>query len=87
VVEGCGALTSASRALADVAVLLDVDDAVRRQRILHRDPPDAMPGHRRWATQERRTRVKDPQARLADLVLRGGVALPGQRITSAPALP
>jgi len=79
VVEGCGALTPASRRLADLAVVLDVDEAVRRRRILERDPPEAASGHRGWAVQERRRQARDRPAALADLVLHGGVRLPGDR--------
>lgn len=76
VVEGCGALTAASRRFADVAVLLEVPDRVREYRIRRRDPADVLPAHRRWALQERRMRAREPQPVLADLVLRGGVRLP-----------
>ena len=76
VVEGCGALTAASRRLADLAIVLDVEEPERRRRVLERDPPEAMAGHRRWAVQERRQQVRDAPAALADLVLRGGVRLP-----------
>lgn len=76
IVEGCGALTAESRPLATAALLLEVDDATRHARIRHRDPPEALPGHRRWAVQERRLRQREPQRALADLVLTGGVRLP-----------
>jgi hypothetical protein len=79
IVEGCGALTAASRRLADAAVVLDVADGERRHRILHRDPPEALPGHRLWAVQERRLLARAPRPLLADLVVRGGVAYPGDR--------
>jgi uridine kinase len=79
IVEGCGALTAASRPLADLAVALDVDAAVRAERIRRRDPASALPGHRRWTAQERRLAVRDPAPRLADVVLRGGVRLPPVR--------
>jgi hypothetical protein len=76
IVEGCGALTAASRRYADVAMVLDVPPWIRRSRILQRDPPEALPGHARWAVQERRMQAREPAHRLADLVLRGGVLLP-----------
>ena len=76
IVEGCGALTSASRPFAGFALLLDVEPGVRRARILRRDPPSALPGHRRWAVQERRRLAREPVSALADLVLRGGVRAP-----------
>jgi hypothetical protein len=73
IVEGCGALTAASRPFAGFGLLLDVDPAVRAERILRRDPPSALTGHRRWAVQERRQLVRERLPALADLVLRGGV--------------
>lgn len=76
VVEGCGALTTASRPFAAVAVVLDVATPVRAARILHRDPRSALPGHRRWARQERRHARRHPPSALADLVLPGGVRIP-----------
>ena len=78
IVEGCGALTAASRPFAGFALLLDVDPGVRAERILRRDPPSALPGHRRWAAQERRQLARERMPALADLVLRGG-ALPATR--------
>jgi uridine kinase len=84
VVEGCGALTARSRPFAAVALLLDVDDAVRHERIRRRDPASALPGHRRWAAQERRQLVREPMRALADLVLPGGVRLPGALRTDSP---
>jgi hypothetical protein len=82
IVEGCGALTAASRPFADAALALDVALPVRRRRILHRDPAEALPGHRLWAVQERRLLARQPWHGLADLVLHGGVRLPhaGQRM-------
>jgi hypothetical protein len=76
VVEGCGALTRASRRCAAVAVVLDVAAPVRTARIARRDPPSALPGHRRWALQEQRHALRHPPGALADLVLRGGVRIP-----------
>ena len=86
IVEGCGALTAASRPFAGYALLLDVDPAVRAERILRRDPPSALPGHRRWAVQERRQLAREPMPALADLVLRGGVRLPTRSEGSASGL-
>lgn len=73
IVEGCGALTAASRPFAGFALLLDVAPGVRVERILRRDPPSALPGHLRWAVQERRQLARERMPALADLVLRGGV--------------
>lgn len=79
IVEGCGALTPASRRLAAAAVALDVAEGERRRRILLRDPPDALAGHARWTVEERRLLARAPWAGVADLVLRGGVRYPGDR--------
>lgn len=75
IVEGCGAVTAESRRFADLAVALVVGDAVRRSRILVRDPAEALPGHRLWAVQERRMLARHPWPLVADLVL-PGVVLP-----------
>ena len=50
-VEGVGALTAASRPLAEVAVWVDLDDATRRSRALARDPYFAAHWDD-WAAQE-----------------------------------
>lgn len=52
IVEGCGALTAASAALADVTVWVDGPAASRRHRALERDG-DVFRAHwDRWAAQE-----------------------------------
>ncbi|HEY8319514.1 MAG TPA: hypothetical protein VIG76_11850 [Amnibacterium sp.] len=86
IVEGCGALTAASRPFAGLALLLDVDPVVRSWRIRRRDPAGALPGHQRWAAQEQRQRARETMRALADLVLVGGVGLP-MRLPDEPALP
>jgi cytidylate kinase len=87
VVEGCGALTDASRRFAVAAVVLDVPTAVRTARIARRDPPSALPGHRRWAVQEQRQARRHPPAEPTDVVLRGGVRLPAGGGFEHPASP
>jgi uridine kinase len=52
VVEGVGALTPASRSLADLAIWVDGDDADRKRRALHRDGDTYLPHWNRWAAQE-----------------------------------
>lgn len=52
VVEGVGALTPASAALADVAVWLESPAASRRERALARDGEGYRPHWERWAAQE-----------------------------------
>jgi hypothetical protein len=56
-----------------------VADGERRRRILERDPAETLPGHRRWAPQERRLLARAPWDPTADVVVRGGVAYPGCR--------
>jgi uridine kinase len=53
VVEGVGVLTSSSRALADLAVWVDADDADRKRRALSRRARDDYPMHwDEWAARE-----------------------------------
>ena len=52
VVEGCGALTPRTRALASLGIWLDADEDERRVRALEREPGYA-PHWERWAAQER----------------------------------
>jgi hypothetical protein len=79
IVEGCGALTPGSRRFAAATIVLDVADRERRRRIVDRDPSEAMPGHARWAIQERRLLARAPRSVLADLVVPGGIRYPGDR--------
>lgn len=69
VVEGCGALTPASAALADATVWLDADAELRRDRALARDGDGFAPYWDMWAAQEdAHIACESPQAR-ADLAL------------------
>ena len=52
VLEGSGALTPASAAVAAVSVWLDAPDGLRRRRALERDGETYLPHWDRWATQE-----------------------------------
>jgi hypothetical protein len=71
VVEGVGVLTSASRALADLAVWVDADDADRKVRALSRRTDDYEAHWDQWAAQEDEfLRVHAPR-RHADLVAVG----------------
>lgn len=71
ILEGVGALTRASRVLADRAVWLESADSVRRQRALARDTYFAEHWDR-WAAQEERLLARENPRALADLVLDGG---------------
>ncbi|UNK69342.1 hypothetical protein [Microbacterium sp. H1-D42] len=69
VVEGCGALTAASAALADVTVWVDGPAPSRRRRALERDG-DAFRSHwDMWAQQEQRHIARHDPQRLAALTV------------------
>lgn len=70
ILEGVGALTRASRPLADRAVWVEADDRVRRQRALARDEyfVEHWDG---WAAQEERLLTRENPIALADLVIDG----------------
>jgi uridine kinase len=69
VVEGAGALTRASSALATLCVWLELDDETRRSRALGRDGATYEPWWDVWAEQEERhLAVEDPRS-LADVVV------------------
>ena len=70
IVEGVGALSRASRALAAYAVWLEVDAATRRRRAIARDGETFAPHWERWAAQEDALREREQPERLADEVLR-----------------
>ncbi|MCB0911319.1 MAG: cobalt ABC transporter [Propionibacteriaceae bacterium] len=70
VVEGCGALTPASRPLAGLALWLDVDAVTRRHRALARDGATFASHWDDWAAQEAAHWLADHPRDLADIVLR-----------------
>ncbi len=70
-IEGCGALSRANRALAAYAVWVELDEATRRERVRVRDA-DAWAEHWEvWAAQEEAFIAREGPASLADLVLDG----------------
>jgi len=69
VVEGCGAITAASRALAGLAVWLEVDEAARRHRALARDGAEFALHWDDWAAQEAVHWSSDKPWELADVIL------------------
>jgi hypothetical protein len=73
VVEGCGAITAASRALAGLAVWLDADEAVRRNRALARDGAEFAAHWDDWAAQEAAHWLADKPRALADLTISASV--------------
>ena len=69
IVEGCGALTPASRALAGLAVWIELDAAARRDRALARDGAAFAAHWEEWAAQEAAHWRADRPWELADLIL------------------
>ncbi|MVQ42391.1 hypothetical protein GON06_09470 [Microbacterium sp. MAH-37] len=69
IVEGCGALTPASAAVADVRVWADGPEESRKHRALERDGDGFRPHWDRWAAQEEaHIRAHDP-ASLASILV------------------
>jgi hypothetical protein len=69
IVEGCGALTPASRSLAGLAVWIELDEATRRDRALARDGAGFAAHWEEWAAQEAAHWHADRPWELADLIL------------------
>ncbi len=65
IVEGSGALTADSAALADLSVWLEAPTASRRRRALTRDGDTYRPHWDRWARQEERHVLRDEPRRFA----------------------
>ncbi|WP_246852753.1 hypothetical protein [Naasia sp. SYSU D00948] len=75
VVEGAGALSRRSRALATFAIWLELDEEERRHRALARDGDTYAPHWERWARQERAFFERERPDLLADVVLDGALSL------------
>lgn len=69
VIEGCGALTAANRALASLGVWLELDDVERKRRALARSGDEFAPHWERWAAQEDVVIAREHPRRLADVVV------------------
>jgi uridine kinase len=69
IVEGCGAITPASRELATLAIWLDAPEDLRRERALARDGEVFAPHWQQWAVQEQRHWQAGKPWELADLVI------------------
>ncbi|MCX8562785.1 hypothetical protein OS122_17990 [Mycolicibacterium mucogenicum] len=83
IVEGTGALTPAGRGLADLAIWVDADHAVRKYRALRRDGDLYRPHWDRWAAQEEEFVARYRPKECADLI---AVATPtGFEFTASPA--
>lgn len=74
VVEGCGALTPRSRALADLGVWCELDDAERHSRAIARDGELFAAHWEEWEAQESEHWRRHRPWELADLVVAVGQA-------------
>jgi gluconate kinase len=70
VIEGCGALSRANRALASFGIWMDLAAGERRRRALTREP-DFAPHWRGWARQEREHALRERPRLLADAIVGG----------------
>ena len=68
-VEGVGALSRASRPLADLTLWVELDDATRKRRALARDGDTYAPHWDRWAEQEERFIARENPRALADVIV------------------
>ena len=71
VIEGCGALSRANRALATFGIWVELDAVERRRRALEREPEFA-PHWDEWAAQENAFAAREHPRDLADLVIEAG---------------
>jgi uridine kinase len=71
IVEGCGALSRANRALTDFGVWVELDARTRRARALARDGATYVPHWDRWAAQEWAFLDREDPRDLADRIVDG----------------
>lgn len=71
IVEGVGALTPASRALADLGIWIELPQAERKRRALARDGDTYRPHWDRWAAQEDAFLARHHPRAVADVVVDG----------------
>lgn len=69
IIEGVGAISRASRPLADLALWVELDDDTRKQRALARDGDSYAPHWDRWAAQELRFIAREDPRGLADVIM------------------
>jgi uridine kinase len=69
IVEGCGALSRANRALADYGIWVDLDEPTRKARALARDGDTYAPHWDEWAAQEQAFIDRENPRELADQVV------------------
>jgi uridine kinase len=84
VVEGVGAISRASRPLADYAIWVELPDAARKRRALARDGDVYAPHWDEWAAQEDEFIERERPQHLADVVVDGTHAA-GWRVLLDPA--
>jgi uridine kinase len=77
VVEGVGVLTSSSRALADLAIWVDADDADRKRRALSRHRDDYASHWDQWAQQEEDFILTRNPRRSADVIATASAGVTG----------
>ena len=71
IIEGCGALSRANRALASFGVWVELDPAARKSRALARDGAAYAPYWERWAAQEELFIERERPEALADVIVDG----------------
>jgi hypothetical protein len=74
-IEGCGALSRSTRALASFALWVELDPQTRKRRALSRDGDAYRPHWDRWAAQEQEFIEREHPASLADLLIDGRTIL------------
>lgn len=82
-VEGVGALSRASRALADFTVWVELDDETRKRRALDRDGELFAPHWERWAAQELEFIGREHPRGLSDIVVAGTDVAPAVAVILA----
>ncbi|MEX1078930.1 MAG: ATP-binding protein [Homoserinimonas sp.] len=71
IVEGCGALSRANRALADYGIWVELDEPTRKARALARDGDAYAPHWDEWAAQEQAFIARENPRQLADEIVEG----------------
>ena len=69
IIEGCGSLSRANRALADLGIWVELDAPTRKARALARDGDAYAPHWDRWAAQEEAFIARERPRALADRVV------------------
>jgi len=74
IIEGCGALSAASRIQSSFGIYLDVPRRIRKRRALEREP-EFRAHWRGWAVQERDHARRERPRELADVVIDGWIGV------------